>query len=25
VVACALYWCFVVLLWGVIYVTVYLS
>jgi len=25
VVACSLYWCFVVLLWGVIYVTVYLS
>jgi heme/copper-type cytochrome/quinol oxidase subunit 3 len=25
VVACALYWCFVVLLWGVIYVAVYLS
>jgi len=25
VVACALYWCFVVLLWGVIYATVYLG
>jgi cytochrome c oxidase subunit III len=25
VVACSLYWCFVVLLWGAIYVTVYLS
>ena len=25
VVACSLYWCFVVLLWGVIYVTVYLD
>jgi cytochrome c oxidase subunit 3 len=25
VAACALYWCFVVLLWGVIYVTVYVS
>ncbi len=25
VVACSLYWCFVVLLWGVIYVTVYLG
>jgi len=25
VIACALYWCFVVLLWGIIYATVYLD